>query len=113
MKCPSCGSDDLAVQDSRPTEGAIKRRRLCAGCGARWVSLETITEPYQPGRPGRPVDADAPPKKPKKERKPKVVKVKERVAARRRIEDLMDEREDYSMWDDLADAASEGLRWKD
>ena len=44
MKCPFCGSDDTQVKDSRPTEDntAIRRRRSCPACGARFTTFERI-----------------------------------------------------------------------
>jgi transcriptional repressor NrdR len=44
MKCPSCGHEDSQVKDSRPTEdgAAIRRRRQCEGCGARFTTFERI-----------------------------------------------------------------------
>jgi transcriptional repressor NrdR len=44
MKCPSCGHEDSQVKDSRPTDdgAAIRRRRQCEGCGARFTTFERI-----------------------------------------------------------------------
>lgn len=44
MRCPFCGSDDTQVKDSRPVEegSAIRRRRQCPGCGARFTTLERV-----------------------------------------------------------------------
>ncbi|MBI1208094.1 MAG: transcriptional repressor NrdR [Azospirillum sp.] len=44
MRCPFCGNDDTQVKDSRPTEdnSAIRRRRLCPGCGARFTTFERV-----------------------------------------------------------------------
>ncbi len=44
MRCPFCGHDDTQVKDSRPTEdnSAIRRRRYCAACGARFTTFERI-----------------------------------------------------------------------
>lgn len=44
MKCPNCGHEDSQVKDSRPTEdgAAIRRRRQCEGCGARFTTFERI-----------------------------------------------------------------------
>ena len=44
MKCPFCGNDDTQVKDSRPTEdnSAIRRRRLCGNCGARFTTFERV-----------------------------------------------------------------------
>ena len=44
MKCPFCGNEDTQVKDSRSTEdnSAIRRRRFCAACGARFTTFERI-----------------------------------------------------------------------
>ncbi len=44
MRCPFCGHDDTQVKDSRPTEdnAAIRRRRLCPNCGARFTTFERV-----------------------------------------------------------------------
>ncbi|MEM7043285.1 MAG: transcriptional regulator NrdR [Pseudomonadota bacterium] len=44
MQCPFCGSDDNQVKDSRPVEdgGAVRRRRHCNACGARFTTFERI-----------------------------------------------------------------------
>ncbi len=44
MRCPFCGHDETQVKDSRPTEdnSAIRRRRFCTGCGARFTTFERI-----------------------------------------------------------------------
>ena len=44
MRCPFCGQEDTQVKDSRPTEdnGAIRRRRLCVSCGARFTTFERV-----------------------------------------------------------------------
>lgn len=44
MRCPFCAHDDSQVKDSRPTEdnGAIRRRRQCEACGARFTTFERI-----------------------------------------------------------------------
>ena len=44
MLCPFCGADDTQVKDTRPTEGgaAIRRRRSCTGCGARFTTFERV-----------------------------------------------------------------------
>lgn len=47
MRCPSCGTDDDRVVDSRPTPGgdAIRRRRQCRACRARFTTFERIELP--------------------------------------------------------------------
>ena len=44
MRCPFCAHEDSQVKDSRPTEDstAIRRRRQCEGCGARFTTFERI-----------------------------------------------------------------------
>ncbi len=44
MRCPFCGHDDSQVKDSRSTEdgAAIRRRRQCEGCAARFTTFERI-----------------------------------------------------------------------
>ncbi len=44
MRCPFCTNEDTQVKDSRPTEDntAIRRRRYCPACGARFTTFERI-----------------------------------------------------------------------
>jgi transcriptional repressor NrdR len=44
MRCPYCSHDASQVKDSRPSEdgAAIRRRRQCEGCGARFTTFERI-----------------------------------------------------------------------
>ena len=44
MRCPYCGGLDTQVKDSRPTEdsSAIRRRRSCPACSARFTTFERI-----------------------------------------------------------------------
>ena len=44
MRCPFCIHEDSQVKDSRPTEdgAAIRRRRQCEACGARFTTFERI-----------------------------------------------------------------------
>ena len=44
MRCPFCAHEDSQVKDSRPTEdnSAIRRRRQCEACGARFTTFERI-----------------------------------------------------------------------
>jgi len=44
MKCPSCGSNGDRVIDSRPVRGntAVRRRRQCERCGARFTTYEAV-----------------------------------------------------------------------
>ncbi|QCI80132.1 transcriptional repressor NrdR [Hankyongella ginsenosidimutans] len=44
MRCPFCGNIDTQVKDSRPTEdnSAIRRRRQCPECGARFTTFERV-----------------------------------------------------------------------
>jgi len=42
LRCPFCSHEDSQVKDSRPTEdgSAIRRRRQCEDCGARFTTFE-------------------------------------------------------------------------
>ena len=44
MKCPFCACSETQVKDSRPTEenAAIRRRRVCPDCGARFTTFERV-----------------------------------------------------------------------
>ncbi len=44
MRCPFCGNEDTQVKDSRPTDdnAAIRRRRQCPNCGARFTTFERV-----------------------------------------------------------------------
>jgi len=44
MRCPYCANMDTQVKDSRPTEdnSAIRRRRACPACAARFTTFERI-----------------------------------------------------------------------
>jgi transcriptional repressor NrdR len=44
MRCPSCGSLDTQVKDSRPTEDSavIRRRRVCPDCNGRFTTFERV-----------------------------------------------------------------------
>ncbi len=44
MHCPQCGERETRVVDSRDLEdqATIRRRRECAGCGARFTTYERI-----------------------------------------------------------------------
>ena len=44
MRCPFCGNDESQVKDSRSSEdgAAIRRRRQCEGCGARFTTFERV-----------------------------------------------------------------------
>jgi len=44
MRCPFCGNEETQVKDSRPTEdgSAIRRRRHCPACGARFTTFERV-----------------------------------------------------------------------
>jgi len=44
MRCPFCGNEDTQVKDSRPTDdnSAIRRRRQCPNCGARFTTFERV-----------------------------------------------------------------------
>jgi transcriptional repressor NrdR len=44
MRCPFCAHEVSQVKDSRPTDdgAAIRRRRQCEGCAARFTTFERI-----------------------------------------------------------------------
>jgi transcriptional repressor NrdR len=44
MRCPFCGAEESQVKDSRPTDdgGAIRRRRSCPSCAARFTTFERV-----------------------------------------------------------------------
>jgi transcriptional repressor NrdR len=44
LRCPFCGHEDSQVKDSRPTDdgAAIRRRRQCEACAARFTTFERI-----------------------------------------------------------------------
>ncbi|HVF36966.1 MAG TPA: transcriptional regulator NrdR [Sphingomicrobium sp.] len=44
MRCPFCAHDSSQVKDSRPSEdgAAIRRRRQCEECGARFTTFERV-----------------------------------------------------------------------
>ncbi|MFA6450442.1 MAG: transcriptional regulator NrdR [bacterium] len=46
MKCPYCGNQDDKVIDSRTIKdgAAVRRRRQCLACNARFTSYETVEE---------------------------------------------------------------------
>ena len=51
MQCPTCGKETKIV-DSRPFDNdtAVRRRRECLTCGARWTTVERF-EQLRAGRP--------------------------------------------------------------
>lgn len=46
MKCPACGKDDDKVLESRSIDdgSAVRRRRECTACKARFTSYERVEE---------------------------------------------------------------------
>src|SRR3569833_1627868 len=44
MRCPFCAHEDSQDKDSRPSEdgAAIRRRRQCEACGARFTTFERV-----------------------------------------------------------------------
>lgn len=43
LACPSCGSGELSVKETRPRRGGYTyRRRRCEGCGATFTTTERI-----------------------------------------------------------------------
>lgn len=48
-KCPSCGSKQSHIIDSRANTGGDfkRRRRVCDSCGYRWSTVEITLEDFQ------------------------------------------------------------------
>ncbi|MEW6049892.1 MAG: transcriptional regulator NrdR [Candidatus Zixiibacteriota bacterium] len=46
MRCPQCGKEEDKVVDSRPSQDgrAIRRRRECLSCGARFTTYEYVEQ---------------------------------------------------------------------
>lgn len=45
MNCAACGSESRTLETRKQAGGAIiQRRRICIGCGARWVTHEARIE---------------------------------------------------------------------
>jgi len=42
MRCPYCLTKNTFVLDSRPSSGAIRRRRSCSSCSKRFTTYERI-----------------------------------------------------------------------
>ena len=42
MRCPSCQHEESRVIDSRTAGDAIRRRRVCSGCGFRFTTHERV-----------------------------------------------------------------------
>lgn len=42
MKCPKCGSDQNVVINYIDKDNHVTRTRGCNGCGAKFVTVETI-----------------------------------------------------------------------
>jgi transcriptional regulator NrdR family protein len=42
LSCPTCGSPNISVTDTRGTgsPGTLRRRRLCTTCGYRYSTIE-------------------------------------------------------------------------
>ena len=45
MRCPECGHSDSRVVDSRTSGDAVRRRRECLECGARFTTHERAERP--------------------------------------------------------------------
>lgn len=40
MKCPMCGSDNIATANSRSDNDSVVRRKKCLECNHRWTTIE-------------------------------------------------------------------------
>lgn len=45
--CKHCGTEQFFVTDTRPVEGAIRRRRQCASCNNRITTYEISAKDYE------------------------------------------------------------------
>ena len=43
LRCYVCGGKELAVKDSRPSLNAVRRRRRCLDCGAKFTTFEIMS----------------------------------------------------------------------
>jgi hypothetical protein len=43
LLCYVCGGKELAVKDSRPSRNAVRRRRRCLDCGAKFMTFEIMS----------------------------------------------------------------------
>ena len=43
LRCYLCGGKELAVKDSRPSRNAVRRRRRCLDCGAKFTTFEIMS----------------------------------------------------------------------
>ena len=43
LRCFVCGSQYLAVKDSRASRNAVRRRRRCIGCGTKFTTFEIMS----------------------------------------------------------------------
>jgi transcriptional repressor NrdR len=63
MRCPSCGSEDTQVTETRVSEDGveIRRRRKCIACGRRFKTAERIelSLPYVVKKDGSRLEFDA------------------------------------------------------
>lgn len=85
MKCILCNCD-TRVLESRAAEDGIRRRRECIVCGERFTTMETMVGKTLKAAPAsRPKPVAKPKAKPKKP----VATPKQRLAARRAVEDRM------------------------
>jgi len=44
LHCVACGKRMLRTVDSRPVNGAIRRRKECVSCGARVTTIEKVVK---------------------------------------------------------------------
>ena len=46
LACPYCNHKESYTKDTRPTEenNAIRRRRVCGGCGSRYTTYERVQQ---------------------------------------------------------------------
>lgn len=102
MKC-KCGGQTYVTTTMKHESGGVLRRRKCFTCDARFSTLESMLEVAKPVKPPKPIYTPV-----------EAAKVKaEKVAARRKAEDIQAKRRDrvsmYYIEDDDFDRDKWGL----
>lgn len=46
-QCPKCKSNNIEMRDTRPSNGSIRRRRMCLDCKTRWTTYEVTEEDFK------------------------------------------------------------------
>ncbi len=83
MKC-KCGGQTYVTTTMKHESGGVLRRRKCFTCGVRFSTLESVLEAKKPAAPVKPIYTPLEAAKAKAEK----------VAARRKAEDIQAKRRD-------------------